>query len=212
MISCTQVRPILSLLLEKETGPLETLQARQHLDACDRCRSRARRLETVMLAASTPAPSCDAPHEADIASSVMRRLRDMKARMNDASVAAASKWTGLVMILGAALAGTAPPGAPFHGVVEAVARPFNFIFSLFTNGDGSERVRDLAGVAAPIALKLLDGSLRTDLSAGAGFDLVMLVQILATALAIGFTLIIPVAVLTAWFLHQDHTGHGLSHH
>ena len=78
MMNCAEVRPILSLLLEKETEPLETLETRRHLDGCEPCNSRAQRLARVMHAVDT-LPQREPAQ--DLTPQIMDRLREMRASL-----------------------------------------------------------------------------------------------------------------------------------
>jgi len=203
MMRCAEVRPILSFLLEKETGPLETLEARRHLDGCDACRARADRLSSVMTAcASLP----EASPEIDLSSSVMHRLRAIKrAGAGSSFDGPAARWGGLAVLLGAGLALLTKPAVP---ALKTLGAPLAFLAGLFAGGDGAGAGADFAGRVVAVALKFAGVALRPEITSGAGIDLVVTVQLMATALSIGLVLAIPVALLTAWFLHQGSSRNG----
>ena len=205
MLSCAEVRPLLSFLLEKETGPLETLEARRHLDGCPGCQTRADRLSSVM-AACTALPE-QAP-SVDLSSNVMSRLRSLKrarAAAGPAWDAPAARWGGLAVLLGAGLAMITRPAAP---ALKALGAPLAFLAGLFAGGDGAAAGPDFAGRAVAVALKFAGVAIRPEMTTGAGVDLVIVVQLMATALSIGLLLAIPVALLTAWFLHDGSSRSG----
>ncbi|HEY3174608.1 MAG TPA: zf-HC2 domain-containing protein [Candidatus Polarisedimenticolia bacterium] len=203
MMTCADVRPILSLFLEKETGPLETMETRRHLDGCDSCRSRAGRLSGVLGACA--ALASEAP-PMDVASSVMERLRRMRASMSSRPGGAAkpgalaARWSGLVVLLGAAMAFLAYPGAGGRG---AIGRSRDYLAALLSGNDPAGRSTDFAGGTILVALKALGGGFRTELPAGAGLDLILVVNLVATSLLIALLLALPVAALTAWFLRKE---------
>jgi hypothetical protein len=199
MLSCAEVRPLLSFLLEKETGPLETLEARRHLDGCPGCQTRADRLSNVM-AACTALP--EQTPSVDLSSNVMSRLRSLKragAVTGSALEAPAARWGGLAVLLGAGLAMITRPAAP---ALKALGAPLAFLAGVFAGGDGAAAGPDFAGRAVAVALKFAGVAIRPEMTSGTGIDLVIVVQLMATALSIGLLLAIPVALLTAWFLHQ----------
>lgn len=193
MMTCAQVRPILSFFLEKETDPLETLETRRHLDSCAACRSRADRLGAVMGAcAALPerAPGTD------VASEVMSRLRALRSASPD--LARSARWSGLLLILAAMLSALARPDARLF---RTLSRPIDLLVAFLGGGDPGD---GLAGRIVPILLRGVGGNgLRPELTAGAGLDLLISVQVLATALAIGLLIAIPVAVMTLWFLRSS---------
>jgi|GEM_PF-3622496 len=199
MMRCAEVRPILSFLLEKETGPLETLEARRHLDGCGACQARADRLSSVMAAcAALP----EASPSVDFSSSVMDRLRALKragAATGSTWDGPATRWGGLAVLLGAGLAILTRPAVP---ALKTLGAPLAFLAGLFAGGDGAGPGTDLAGRAVAVALRFAGVALRPEITSGGGVDLVITVQLMATALSIGLLLAIPVAILTAWFLHQ----------
>lgn len=192
MMTCVEVRPILSFFLEKETGPLETLETRRHLDACAPCRLRADRLDAVMSACA------ELPEKAprtDVATAVMARLRTMKRASLDLSGAA--KWSGLLLILGAMLPAFVRSDTP---VLRTLTRPLSFLVGFLGGGDPGD---GLAGRVAPIFLRAMGGGgVRPEITAGVGLDLAVGIQVLATALAIGLLIALPVAVMTLWFLRN----------
>ncbi len=195
MMSCAEVRPILSLLLEKETEPLETLETRRHLEDCGTCSSRTQRLARLMHAVDT-LPQRE-PGK-DLAPLVMDRLREMRESLwNESAVVQASKWSGLALILGAGLATMAGPGGPLLTSLGHRLAPFTGIVSRATDADG---MREMLGGAVPVALRLLHGSPGSEVAA-AGPDLGITIQILATALFLALALAIPVAATTFWLLH-----------
>ncbi len=196
MMSCAEVRPILSLLLEKETEPLETLETRRHLDDCGNCSSRARRLARLMHAVDT-LPQRE-PGK-DLAPLVMDRLRGMKESLwNESAVVQAGKWSGLALILGAGMATMAGPGGPLLTSLGRRLAPFTGIVSRATDMDG---MREMLGGAVPLALRLLHGSPGSEVAAAAGPDLGITIQVLATALFLALAVAIPVAATTFWLLH-----------
>ena len=201
MMSCADIRPLISLFLEKETGPLETLEARRHLDGCHSCRSRARRLSDVMRDCAA-LPKQESP--VDIASSVMDRLRQMLASMTSRAEAAgrravlAARWGGLALVLGAALATLTRPESASRGAFD---RSVDYLTALLNGGDAPGRSSDLAGGALLLALRIFGGGgVRSEMPAGTGLDPIMVAQVTATALLISLLLALPAAVLTAWFL------------
>ncbi|HZI93448.1 MAG TPA: zf-HC2 domain-containing protein [Patescibacteria group bacterium] len=207
MMSCSEVRPILSFLLEKETGPLETLEARRHLEDCDACHAKAERISRVMAACgklAEQAPPIDLSH------SVMQKLRAAKSASRRAQASPwappAAKWGGLAVLLGAALAAIT---RPFGGALRELGAPLTFIAGLLAGTDSADGAADVAGRAVSVALRFVGVALKPELTSGAGIDLVVTFQLLATALSIGFLLAIPVAILTAWFLHSSSTHRDL---
>jgi anti-sigma factor RsiW len=198
MTACGRVRPMLSFFLEKETGPLETLEIRRHLDDCPACQARVRRLEATMA-------RCDAlaaqPAGVDIAGSVMHRLGSLKRAALAANPSLAAKWSGIGLILAAGLAALATPGAPVLGLL---ARPVAFLVGLATGGDQLDRLRQVAGRALPFVPTALSAGMESDLGRG-GLDAAMAIQLMGTALMFGLALAIPVALLTAWLLHREST-------
>src|SRR5262245_31372780 len=200
MMRCVEVRPILSFLIEKETGPLETLEARRHLEACDSCRTRAARLSTVMTACEN-LPARVPPQ--DLSSSVMQRLRSMRdaASLRGAGEASpALKWSGLVALLGAGLAYLARPAVP---AIKALGAPLAVVAGLLGGSDAPAGAADVAGRAVAVALQFVGIAIKPEWASGANVDLTGSFQLLATALTIGFLLAIPAGVLTAWFLHAE---------
>ncbi|MFQ5701496.1 MAG: anti-sigma factor family protein [Acidobacteriota bacterium] len=198
MMRCQDVRPILSFFLEKETDPFETLQARRHLEGCAACRARADRLSTVMRA-------CDAYRDgrppADTASLVMARLRSLKATATARGrTSLAAKWTGLAALLTAGLA--VLTGGPAADTLRGYTGPLRAIWEWLSVLGGADAVRSFLASAGPAVVRLIDGRLAADLAAGAGLDLTVSVRILATALAFGFLLAIPAAIVTAWLLYD----------
>jgi len=197
MMNCAQVRPILSLLVEKETEPLQTLETRRHLDDCEPCSSRVQRLARVMHAVDT------LPQQEpgmDLAPLVMARLREMKAGVwGESAVAQAGKWSGLALILGAGLATMAGPGGQILSSLGRRLSPFAGLASRAADVDG---MREMLGGAVPLALRFLHGSPGSDLVAAAGPDLGITIQVLATALFLALAVAIPVAATTFWLLHS----------
>ncbi|HET9481860.1 MAG TPA: zf-HC2 domain-containing protein [Candidatus Polarisedimenticolia bacterium] len=199
MIRCAELRPILSLFLEKETGPLETLETRRHLDGCEPCRLRARRLGDIMNACSELREN---QPPADIAGGVMAKLRAMKqAAASAAGGALAARWSGLTLVVLAALAGITAPGSAMG---RLLVRPFSFVAGLFGPG-GGEAARDLAGAAVPVAMRFLNGDLHAELASSSGLDVLLMARLAATALALCFVLAIPVAALTYCLLRHGRT-------
>ena len=196
MTRCSEVRACLGFFLEKETGPLETLQTRQHLDGCEACRSRAERLSRLMTDCAN-LPQAE-PH-ADVAAAVMTRLRAIRASMipNVAS-AAALKWSGLVLVLCSILTGLAGQATTWPtGPAALLAR-------LVWGADSAGGTGEATSGALPVVVRVLHGGLRSDLSAAPlGLDLQLALQLLATALAVAFMLAIPVALVTAWLLRHE---------
>src|SRR5262245_46661330 len=134
MMRCAEVRPILSFLLEKETGPLETLEARRHLDGCRACQARANRLSSVMTACAELPESAPS---VDLASSVMDSLRALKRAGAGKRAASgwdvpAARWSGLAVLLGAGLALVTRPAVP---ALRALGGPFAYMAGLFAAGD-----------------------------------------------------------------------------
>lgn len=199
MMTCSEVRPLLSFMIEKETGPLETLEARRHLDACNACRMRAERISSVMSGCGS-LPMQAPP--ADLSSSVMRKLRAIKAaaagHTDGRRATASARWSGLAVLLGAGLALLMRPAVP---VLRSLGEPLAFLTGLLAGGDAPQGPADFAGHAAAVALRAVGVALKPELTSGAGIDLVVTFQLLATALSIGFLLAIPAAILTAFFLH-----------
>ena len=207
MMSCAEVRPILSFLLEKETGPLETLEARRHLECCDACNAKAQRISRVMAACGNLAEQTP---PMDLSSSVMQKLRAVKRASMRAQARGwsppAAKWGGLAVLLGAALAAIVRPAGP---ALRALGAPLAFIAGLLAGADSADGAADVTGRAVSVALRFVGVALKPELTAGAGIDLVVTFQLLATALTIGFLLAIPVGILTAWFLHSSSTRRDL---
>ena len=196
MMKCTEVRPILSVFLEKETDPLETLETRRHLDSCDGCQHRAERLALVMTACADMR-QVDTP--AGIADSVMQRLRGMKTRaVATGTIDLAAKWTGLMVLLAAGLTAILVPATP---ALRALGRPIYALIGLVTGADSGEDARNLLSSAGPAILRFLEGETAADLAARAGLDLSISMQVLANGLLFGFLLVIPVAIVTAWMLY-----------
>ena len=200
-MSCAEVRPILPFLIEKEADPLETLEARRHLDSCRACRLRADRVSSVMTAC---ADLRDQQPPVDVASGVMERLRGLKAAAAGGRIWAppAAKWSGLAVLAGAGLALLARPAAP---VLRTLGAPLALLAGLLAGADAPDGTSDVAGHAVTVALRFVGVAVKPELTSGAGIDLVVTFQLLATALTIGFLLVIPVAILTAWFLHYGST-------
>ena len=193
MMGCAEVRPLLSFLIEKETGPLETLEARRHLAGCPACRRRVDRISHVMSACAT------LPEQAppiDLAASVMDKLRALK----NTAERPAARWSGLAVLMGAALAVVTRPALP---ALKALGAPLALIAGFFAGNGGSDGGADFAGRAVAVALRFAGVALRPEMTTGAGVDLVITFQLMATALTIGLVLAIPVALLTAWFLHEN---------
>jgi putative zinc finger protein len=204
MMTCTEVRPLLSFLLEKETGPLETLEARRHLDGCAPCRRRVERISTVMVACAS-LPEQTPP--ADMSGLVMQKLRALKkasARASSTSGWAppAAKWSGLALLFGAALGVFTRPAAP---ALKTLGAQLAFFAGLLAGTDPPGGAADVAGRAVGVALRIASFAIRPELTSGSSPDLVVASRLVATALTLGFMLAIPVALLTAWFLH---TGSG----
>jgi len=191
---CADVRPILSFFLEKETGPAETLETRRHLDACRACRSRAEHLSAVSTACASIREVAPAT---DLASSVMSRLRELRAASGMKGGMTAARWSGLSVILGSILAlMTRRDG---HAL-SALFHPFDYLATLLAGTDAASSSEGAGRAAAALAMAVAGGGGGSDLTAGAGVDLLLTVQLVATGLLIGLLLALPVAVLTAWFL------------
>lgn len=194
-MKCSQVRPLLSFLIEKETGPLETLEIRRHLDGCSACLARVARLDNTMSqVASLP----QAAPPADIAASVMSRLRNLRTSAvalghPDASLFHSAKWSGLAVLSGIGLASLT---AAFIPALRALGRPLAGLAGLFTDGQAVQQAREFAGAVVPMAMRALNGDTGLELSASTGLDVVISVKLLATALGLASMLAIPVAVLT----------------
>jgi anti-sigma factor RsiW len=201
MLNCTDVRPILSTFIEKETDPLQTLETRRHLDNCSACQRRADRLAGVMNACSAMS---DAEPSASIADAVMKRLRGMKSRAVAAgTVDLAAKWTGLMVLLAAGATAVMSPATP---ALRALGRPIHALIGLVAGTGSGENARNLLSSAGPAILRFLDGETASEIAAGAGLDLSISLQVLASGLLFGFLLIIPVAIVTAWMLHNGSRG------
>ena len=198
MMRCTEVRPLLSFFLEKETGPLQTLETRRHLDGCDPCRARAAHLASIASACTSLA---ELPPPVDLSSSVMNRLRSMAGGMKGAMPSA--RWGGLSIVLGSFLALLSRHEG---GMMRALIQPLDYLAAFFAGTESAGSSEGLAQAAASLALAIAGKAGRPELIAGAGVDLVMTVQVVATALLIGLLLAIPVAVLTAWFLKDGLAG------
>ncbi len=202
-MNCAQVRPLLSFLLEQESSPYETLEARRHLADCARCRRGSDRLAHVM-------ERCDrldvAPPPVDVASGVMARLRLMRAAAVQAgdphsSIMTAARWSSLGVVICACAAAMTQAGFSW---IRALASPFTSLVGFLTDGQKVQAVRETAGAIAPVAMRALDGGLRLEI-AGTG-NLGTSLQILGTALGLGTLLAIPVAALAAWMIHRDNAG------
>lgn len=196
MMNCAGLRPILSFYLEKETGPMETLEARRHLDSCASCQSRARRMAETMARCDTvaaPAPSLD------IARMVMGRLSAFKRASREATPVMAAKWSGLAIVLSAALGVTLTRLTPMS---RALSRPITFLAGLVAGGEG-DRLGKLVGGALPLLPSAIAGGVPSDLAPATAMDAAVTVQVLGTALVVGLVLAIPVALLTAWLLHRE---------
>ncbi|MGH9868411.1 MAG: anti-sigma factor family protein [Candidatus Polarisedimenticolia bacterium] len=198
MMDCGGLRPILSFYLEKETGPLETLEARRHLDACPACRARASRMAGTMarcdaLEAQSPA--------SDITAMVMGKLADLKRAARRVEPALAAKWSGVALLLAAGLSAISSPVTP---VIRLLSRPAAFLAGLAAGGSG-DRLRDALGGALPLLPASLSDGVRSDI-ASAGVDAALAVQLLGTALVFGLGLAVPVALVTAWLLHREASG------
>lgn len=189
MMRCADVRPILSFFLEKETGPAETLETRRHLDSCRSCRSRAEHLSAVSVACASLEEM--AP-PVDLSTSVMDKLRALRA----AGGMSAAKWSGLSVIIGSALALLSRPDGR---ILNVLFHPVDYLTALLSGTDAAGTAEGAAQAAAALAIGITGGS-GHDLTAGAGVDLLLTVQVVATGLLIGLLLALPVAVLTAWFL------------
>jgi hypothetical protein len=139
----------------------------------------------------------------DIASSVMDRLRQMRALMTSRAEAAgrravlAARWGGLAVMLGAALATLTQPESSNRG---AFGRSLDYLAALLSGDDAPGRSSDLTGGALLLALRIFRGGLHSGMPAGGGLDLIVMAQTAATALLISLLLALPVAVLTVWYL------------
>ena len=194
MMRCAEVRPILSFFLEKETGPSETLETRRHLDGCQSCRSRAEDLSAVSSACTSLK---ELTPRADLSSSVMNRLRALRAAGGMKGTMSAARWSGLSVIVGSLLALLSRPGG--H-MMSALVHPLDYLSALLAGTEAAGSSEGAAQAAAALALTVAGGGARAELTAGAGVDLLLTVQVVATGLLIGLLLAIPVAVVTAWFL------------
>jgi predicted anti-sigma-YlaC factor YlaD len=195
MMDCAGLRPLLGFYLEKETDPLETLEARIHLDSCSACRSRAQSLQGVMARCETLPQRRPAR---DIAVGVMGRLASLKRSAHARTLTA--KWSGVAVILSAGLAALMHPAAP---VMRVLGPPVEFLVGLVSGGS-QDKLRDLVGSAGPFVPAAVSGALRPGLASGAmGPNVTLTIQLFATGLAFGLGLAIPVAVLTAWLLHRE---------
>jgi hypothetical protein len=205
-MNCAQIRPLLSFLVERESSPYETLEARRHLADCTRCRARADRMARVM-------ERCDAmpvaAPTADIATGVMARLRLMRDAAaqsgRDASLFNAARWSSLAVILCTFAGAMSQTGG---SLLRAAASPFSWLFNLLSNADRVEAVRETAGAMAPVALRALDGGLRLEVAGPGSGNIMTSLQILGTALGLGTLIAIPVAALAAWMIHRDNVGRG----
>lgn len=196
MMHCAEVRPILSFFLEKETGPSETLETRRHLHSCASCRSRAARLSAVSAACAS---LTELTPPADLSSSIMNRLRALRAAGGMKGTMSAARWGGLSVILGSVLALLSRPDGR---MMSALFHPLDYLAALFAGTEAAGSAEGAAQAAAALALAVAGGGVRPELTAGAGVDLLLTVQVVATALLIGLLLAIPVAMVTAWFLRD----------
>lgn len=195
MMGCLELRPILSLFLEKETGPRETLEARRHLDTCQACRARADSISGLIKACDQLVPAAPTP---DISGSVMARLRGLKAAaLGSGSLLPAAKWSGLALLLCAGLAGLSRPGS---ALLEAMRRPLASLGAMLWGGVGEDAAGDMAGTAGGLLLRLADGDLGAQLSARAGLDIATSAQIALTAGGMILLLALPAAVVTVVLL------------
>ena len=200
MMRCAEVRPILSFFIEKETGPSETLATRRHLDGCEFCRSRAEHLSAVAAACGSLR---ELPPPADLAATVMNRLRALRAARGMKGTMTAARWGGLSVILGSVFAMLSRPDGR---MLRALIHPLDYLAALLAGGETAGSAEGAAQSAAALALSVARGGAGPELTAGAGVDLLLTVQVAATALLIGLLLAIPVALLTAWFLKDGLAG------
>lgn len=210
MLSCLRTRALLPRLIERETGPLETLEARRHLDQCSRCRTRFDALvEDLRLplasAGAVPAiesgPVGSGPELPDVAASVMDRLRALRRQSlaQGLPLPGGARWSSLALFLGAGLGAACLPGAPLS---RALGRPFA-ILQGWIAGEWTQHVEEMATAAVPLAARAANGTLRLELPLGAPPELVTVLQILATALGIVFTIAIPAGALAAWLVRAS---------
>ena len=197
MMTCSEVRPILSLFLEKETEPLETLQTRRHLDECRACAARARRIDRVMesmhgLETSEP--------PADLAPLVMTRLQTLRERIHHTlSGQQALKWSGLAVLLGAGLASLTRSSSD---LLRAIGRPLAPLAGLVGDPSTWDGLGEKIGGVVPAAVGLVRGAGGANLLNSAGSDVSVLFQVVGTALILAFSLAIPVLATTAWLLRH----------
>ena len=194
MMRCTEVRPILSFFLEKETGPAETLEARRHLDSCQSCRSRAAHLSAVSAACASLRKRAPAN---DLSTTVMNKLRAMRTAGGMKGTLSAARWSSLSVILGSIVALLSRPDAR---MLSALYHPLDFLSALLSGTEAAGSADGAAQAAAALAVAIAGGGGGSELTAGAGVDLLLTVQVVATGLLTGLLLALPVAVLTAWFL------------
>ncbi len=197
MITCSEARPLLALFLEKETGPLETLETRRHLDGCRACSARAERMSG-LLRTLDDLPCPEVPR--DMGAAVMSSLRVMKAGLSKRDGAAlAAKWSGLVLLLASGLSGAAASARVLAARADGVLGGAG---TLAGDGAAADGVRELIGGAVPVALRALKGGAGWGVLAKADTGLSVAVQVLATGLCFALLLAIPVALTTAWLLHK----------
>jgi len=119
-----------------------------------------------------------------------------------------ARWSGLAVILGSVLALLSRPD---ERTLSALFHPIDFLSGLLSGTGAASASDGAAQAAAALAFAITGGGSRPELTAGAGVDLLLTVQVLATGLLIGLLLAIPVALLTAWFLRYGPSDQQIPH-
>ncbi len=200
MMTCRQVRPIISFLIEKEAGPGETLEARRHLDACRPCNERELDLRRVMDSVATmKQPAVPG----DVAVLVMDRLRSMRDRLSAQGTGQlAAKWSGLCLILAACLIAAS---ASYRQSLSEIGA-YRSAASLIESASVADATEAIVGYATPLALQAAGGKLGSEIEFEPASDLSISMSILATALVLLLALVIPAALTAAWLARRS--GHG----
>lgn len=198
MMKCSDTRPLLSFLAEKETEPLETLETRRHLDNCRPCARRAEGMARLMDRFDA-LPEHEPPE--DLTPAIMSRLREMRARLAaEHPGGLAAKWTGLAVMIGSSLAALSSSAGQTS--LKTLSKPFASIAGLLSGASLFRDIDELLSGAAPALFRVATTRLGNDVVLETGSDLTITLQILATFLVLLFTLAIPVLGATAWFLRS----------
>lgn len=196
MMTCRQVRPIISFLIEKEAEPREALEARSHIDHCASCRHHEDDLRRIMGSASAM-PRATA--SGDVAALVMDRLRAMRDRLsNPGTGQLAAKWSGLCLILAACL--IAMSASYRNSLSEIGVLPP--VSGLIGTESVAEAAEMIVGYAAPVAMRATGGNLASGIELDPASDLSITMSILATGLVLLLALVIPAVLTAAWLARK----------